>query len=94
VIDYNSCCLYACALISKHLCEVAIPLARADARGIGNGFGILSQHGAIDETLDVLRVEPQSLLIMSAAAVATNEYYVVISMLSRLLYWHDIRRVL
>jgi hypothetical protein len=65
-----------------------------DARGIGNGFGILSQHGAIDETLDVLRVEPQSLLIMSAAAVATNEYYVVNSMLSRLLYWHDIRRVL
>ncbi len=58
MIDYNNYCLYACALISKHLCEVAIPLVRADARDFGNGFGILSQHGAIDETLDVLRVSP------------------------------------
>ena len=58
MIDYISCCLYACALISKHLREVAIPLARADARDIGNGFGISSQHGAIDESLDVLRISP------------------------------------
>jgi hypothetical protein len=58
VIDYNGCCLYACALISKHLSEVAIPLARADARDFGNGFGISSQHGAIEESLDVLRISP------------------------------------
>lgn len=50
VIDYSRGYLYTCALISNHLCDVAIPPARADARDIGNGFRISSQHGAIKES--------------------------------------------
>ena len=72
-------CGYTCALISIHFFEVAIPLAHADARDFGNGFGILSQHGAIEESLDVLRIEPQSLFLMSVAAVARMKNHVVIS---------------
>lgn len=60
VIEYRSGFSYTCALISIHFFEVAIRLTCADARDIGNGFGIWSQHGAIEEHLDVLRVEPQS----------------------------------
>jgi len=59
-------------------CDVAIPLARADARDIGNGFGISLRHGAIAETLDVLRIGLQSRFCTSAFTVAMIQNHVAI----------------
>ena len=86
-VDYNSGWLYTYALICIHFCKVAIPPARADARGIGNGFGIISsQHGAIDETLDVLRIRLQPWCHTSAPAITTLRNHVVTLTFVRLLH--------
>ena len=79
VTDCSSGCLYTCAFVSMHFCKVAIPPARADARDIGNGFGISSQHGAIEKTLDVLRIGLKPYCHESALAVARIRNHVVIS---------------